>query len=195
MAEENTTTTETPPQQQTSQPGDHGFPANTPLADMNAEQQAAYWKHQARKHESTVKDLGKRYGDYDSLRERAGQYDALLRTTQTDQERAVADARKTAAEEARAAAQAEFGGQLVAARLQTALAGRRSAEEIDALIEGVDPARFLKDGGQVDTEKVATWVDRVAPKRPTDLGQGSRGGAEQPQNMNHLIRRAAGYSN
>lgn len=33
------------------QVNEHGFPDNTPVADMPAEQQAAYWKHHARKHE------------------------------------------------------------------------------------------------------------------------------------------------
>ncbi|MET9480935.1 hypothetical protein [Streptomyces sp. NPDC006638] len=30
---------------------EHGFPDNTPVADMPAEHQVAYWKHHARKHE------------------------------------------------------------------------------------------------------------------------------------------------
>src|SRR5690349_19240148 len=29
-----------------------GFPADTPLTEMTVEQREAYWKHQARKHES-----------------------------------------------------------------------------------------------------------------------------------------------
>jgi len=190
MAEDSTTTETAPPA--TSPAGDRGFPDATPVAEMNPEQQAAYWKHQARKHEKTAKDLRGQYGDYDTLRERASQYDALLRSTQTEQERAVAEARDAAAKEARAAALNEFGGQMVAARLHTALAGRRSPDEIDALIEGVDPRRFLTDAGQVDAEKVAAWADRIAPKKAADLGQGRRGEAGKPLDMNQLIRRQAG---
>lgn len=37
---------------------DRGFPADTPLAQMNSEQQAAYWKHYSRQHESALKGLG-----------------------------------------------------------------------------------------------------------------------------------------
>jgi hypothetical protein len=37
---------------------DRGYPANTPVADMNAAQQAAYWKFHARKHEGAFKGLG-----------------------------------------------------------------------------------------------------------------------------------------
>jgi hypothetical protein len=171
-----------------------GFPENTPVAEMEPAQQVAYWKHQARKHENTVKEFGKRYGNYDQIAERARQYDALLASTQTDQERAVAEARKSAAEEARAAAVAEFGGQLVAARLHSALAGRLDQEQIEGLIEGVDPRRFLDDSGAVDTDKVTKWADRVAPKRTADLGQGARGRPAAPTDMNQLIRRQAGVS-
>lgn len=36
----------------------HGYPLNTPIAEMTVDQQAAYWKHHSRKHEDTVKGLG-----------------------------------------------------------------------------------------------------------------------------------------
>lgn len=196
MAEDQQQNTDGTGQQQPggTQTSDRGFPENTPLAEMNPEQQAAYWKQQARKHESTVKEFGKRYGDYESLKERASQYDALLATTQTDQERAVTQARKEAAEAARAEAQREFGGQLVAARLQSALAGRLADEQIESLLEGVDPTRFLTDAGSVDAEKVTKWADRVAPKRSADLGQGQRGAHGRPLDMNALIRKQAGVT-
>ncbi|MEU3730014.1 hypothetical protein AB0E81_11475 [Streptomyces sp. NPDC033538] len=34
---------------------EHGYPDNTPTADMTPEHQVAYWKHHARKHESAAK--------------------------------------------------------------------------------------------------------------------------------------------
>lgn len=37
---------------------DRGYPANTPVAEMTADQQTAYWKHHARKHENAYKGLG-----------------------------------------------------------------------------------------------------------------------------------------
>ena len=43
------------------------FPENTPLSEMTTEEQLAYWKHQARKHEQAYRDLG----DVDELREMA----------------------------------------------------------------------------------------------------------------------------
>jgi hypothetical protein len=171
-----------------------GFPENTPLTEMDAAQQAAYWKFQARKHENTAKEFGRRYSDYDKVAERARQYDALLASTQTDQERLVAEARKAASEETRAEMTQKFGGQLVAARLHSALAGRLDPEQIEGLVEGVDPRRFLTDDGAVDAEKVTKWADRVAPKKTADLGQGQRGRGAPPLDMNQLIRRQAGIT-
>ncbi|CRK59067.1 hypothetical protein [Alloactinosynnema sp. L-07] len=37
---------------------DRGYPANTPVAEMSAGQQAAYWKFHSRKHEDQLKGLG-----------------------------------------------------------------------------------------------------------------------------------------
>lgn len=37
---------------------DRGYPANTPVAEMTAEQQTAYWRYHARKHENAYKGLG-----------------------------------------------------------------------------------------------------------------------------------------
>jgi hypothetical protein len=34
---------------------EHGYPDNTPTADMTPEHQVAYWKHHARKHEAAAK--------------------------------------------------------------------------------------------------------------------------------------------
>jgi hypothetical protein len=167
---------------------DRGYPADTPVAEMSVDQQAAYWKHQARKHESTVKARA----DYDDLKSKATQYDDLVRTTQSEQERAIADARKQAAEEATAAARKTYGGQLVEAHLTAALAGRLDKDAREALLEGVDRNRFLAEDGSVATDKVTAWADRVAPRRQADLGQGQRGPSSSPTSMNDLIRRAAG---
>ncbi|MBT2412630.1 DUF4355 domain-containing protein [Streptomyces sp. ISL-12] len=37
------------------QVNEHGYPDNTPTADMTPEHQVAYWKHHARKHEAVAK--------------------------------------------------------------------------------------------------------------------------------------------
>jgi hypothetical protein len=170
----------TPPQPPTPRPPppDKGYPENTPLAEMTVEQQAAYWKAQARKHEAEAK----RRGDYDSVKAKAEQFDALEAASRTEHEKAVADARTEADKAARADERAKLGGQLVAAHLRAALTGRLGDDQITALVEGADTARFLTAADStVDTAAVTAWVDRVAPKgeqKPgtgaPDLGQGRR---------------------
>jgi len=97
-----------------------------------------------------------------------------------DQEKAVALARS----EGEQTAIQKVGGRLVDAEVRIAAAGR--PVDVDALLEGLDRARFLTEDGEPDTEAISTWVDRIAPAQPEslepagplgaglDLGQGSR---------------------
>jgi hypothetical protein len=159
--------------------GDKGFPADTPVAEMTAEQQAAYWKDKARKHEDVVKDLKPKLADYDALKTKADEWDAFQHTADTEHEKALAAAReeaaKTAAEKARAEERARLIPVAVGAALRTQLAGRLEAKQVDALLDGIDHNRFLDDNGAVDADKVRDWVADVAPKKDPDLGQGRRG--------------------
>jgi hypothetical protein len=148
---------------------------------MTTEQQLAYWRAHARKHEDRVKAQS----DYDDLKAKAAQYDELARESMTEQEKAVEAARA----EARAAAQTEFGGRLVDAQIIATSAGRLSQEQLQVLLDGLDRGRFLTDAGEVDTERVRTYVDGIAPaaapgapagpKWP-DLGQGKRNSSVKP---------------
>lgn len=132
-----------------------GFPPNTPWRDMQPAEQVAYWQHQARKHEQRVREQG----DYDQLRQKAEQYEALVAASQTEHERAVAEARRHGHAEALAAA----GGQLVEQWLRAAAAGRLGEESVNALLAGLDRQRFLTAQGGVDTDKVYALVNSVAP--------------------------------
>lgn len=46
------------PEEEPRKVGRDGFPLDTPVADMVPEEAAAYWKHQAKKHERTSKAFG-----------------------------------------------------------------------------------------------------------------------------------------
>lgn len=46
-------------QEGSAEVGPEGYPLNTPVKDMTPEQQAAYWRAQAKKHEKTVKAFGR----------------------------------------------------------------------------------------------------------------------------------------
>lgn len=122
------------------------------------------WKSQSRKHEERAK----------ANAAAAKQLEQLQQQSMNDNERAVAEARASATDEVRKV----YGGRLVAAEVKAAAAGR--GVDVDALIEAIDPARFLNDEGEPDAEAITAWVDRVAPipeppaPGTVNLGQGVR---------------------
>lgn len=154
-----------------AQLNEHGFPDKTPWKDMPAEQQAAYWKHQARKHE----ERASRSADYDDV---VAERDRLRQATLSDSEKAIEAARTEAADAARAEVRKETLPNLVKAEFKAAVAGRIPADRLSALIEPLDLTKFLTaDGGEVDTDKVQRYVDGIAPadaKKWPDTGQGHR---------------------
>jgi hypothetical protein len=144
---------------------DKGFPEGTPIAEMTAPQQAAYWKYQARKHE----DTSKARADYDAV---VAERDALKKATQTDAEKAVDEAKVAARKEALL----EAAPKLVAAEFKAELKGTRSPEQIAALLAPLDLTKFLTADGEVDTDKVSTYAAGLgsAGKEWPDTGQGNR---------------------
>lgn len=151
-----------------------GFPADTPVADMTPEQQAAYWKAQSRKHEGRVKE----YGSLTPDQVKALQKDEEQRrqAALTEQERKVEEAVQAATEKAKAEERALLAPQLVTAEFKAAAAGRLTKQQLAAITEDVDPKKYLTDTGEVDTAKVQRKVDALAPAtgRMPDLGQGHR---------------------
>lgn len=152
--------------------GDKGFPEHTSLTEMSGEQREAYWRHQAKKHEKTVKDQS----DYGDLKTKAAEADRLRQEQETAAEKAV----REAVEKARADTIAELRPQLVEARFHAAAAGRIDPDRLAALTEDIDMSRYLKDDGSVDVDKVAAKVEAWAPKKEEqrspkpDPTQGSR---------------------
>jgi hypothetical protein len=139
---------------------------DTDTTDWKAE--AEKWQTHARKHEDRAKANSAAAKELEQLRQQS----------MTDQEKAVA----AAVAEARTATLREVGTKLVAAELRVATAGR--GLDVDALLEGVDPSRFIDDEGEPDRASIAKWVDRIAPPDPDgtprvpDLGQGARSNGE-----------------
>lgn len=154
----------------TPQVGPNGYPEATPVKDMTAEHQAAYWKHQSRKHEQAAKDRA----DYEAIK---AERDQLKAATLSDAEKAVEEARKDERTKAEAETAARYVNRLVDAEFKASLAGRRTPEQIATLLEGINHKNFLTDTGEVDTSKVSQHADVLAPagtKWP-DMGGGKRG--------------------
>ncbi|MGH8876782.1 MAG: hypothetical protein ACRD0P_05470 [Stackebrandtia sp.] len=79
-------TTETEPKPES----DKGFPEKTPVTEMTPEQQVAYWKDKARKHESRASAQS----DYEALKQKANEFDKLTEAQKSDLERLQSDADK-----------------------------------------------------------------------------------------------------
>lgn len=133
------------------------------------------WKAQSRKHEERAK----------ANAEAAKRVEELERQNMTELEQAVAKAR----DEATATVRAEMGASLAAEAIRAAATGR--VADVDALLEGVNPAKWLDENGSPDRDAIAAWIDRVAPPKTEpeqagspllppgfyDLAQGTRSAA------------------
>lgn len=122
-------------------PPDRGFPPNTPIKDMTADQQAAYWKFHDRRKSDTL-------SAYEGITpEQAKQFkkdaDEARRNQLQPSERALEDARSEAATTAAQQAAAEWAGQLT-----DAIVGQFVPEEEQrtAVLAGINPMTFVKDG-------------------------------------------------
>lgn len=172
---------EAPKPRQPSPPreaGPDGFPESTPLAEMSVEQREAYWKHQARKHEGTVKARA----DYDDLK---AELEQLRAATKSSDERA----RDEQIASARTEAVREVGSKYADALFRSVLAGAgRTPDEIDMLAEPINFAGFAGDDGDFDIDKVLDYAATLAPAtgsghRGPDMGQGSRGVHSAPSGI------------
>lgn len=145
-----------------SDPTDLGFPKDTSVTDMTAEQQAAYWKHHARKHEATAKAREK----FDQYKADSEALALERQKNQTDQERAVEEARR----------QGEANGST--RYLKDAVAGHlrgvthKSAEDIKTALEFVDVKAFTSTDGALDLSKIDTFAKQlgVTPEQQQKKG-------------------------
>ncbi len=129
-----------------SDPPDRGFPESTPITQMTAEQQAAYWKFHDRRKSDTLKA----YGGITPEQVQA------LQTRNTELERqqlsaadqALATARDEATATATAAAVSAW-----APEVAKAVVGQFITDEQqrNAVLSGINPMAFVKDG-KFDTD-------------------------------------------
>ncbi|WP_256123231.1 hypothetical protein [Streptomyces sp. EN16] len=152
---------------------EHGYPDNTPTADMSTEHQLAYWKHHARKHEAASKS-----GPDAAELERLRQADEELKRRQaaelTETERITAE--KATAEAAAATARAEADAAVHKALLLEVAMSKSLTPAQAARLQGstkdeleADAEALLKDFAPVGNG----GAHRVGGDRGSDVGGGS----------------------
>lgn len=175
--------------EQQEPPADKGFPADTPLAEMTAEQQAAYWKDKARKHEQRANSRG----DYDAIKAKADRLDEIERANESEKDKAV----REATERAKADTRAEVQQETAAAMARMALRARGvKDEEITSFVDETNLSVFVNDEGQVDDERLLARVDRYAgtasAQKWPGTGQDRRGGGTQKPSGDDLYEKHYG---
>lgn len=156
---------------------DLGYPADTRVAEMTAEQQANYFRHQKDKWEGRFRNIA---GDksFDDIRADLDELAEIRKSQQTPAEQAINEAREQGKAEARADAASKAATAIFRASLE---AQEHDEKDIDELVENFNVANFIKDG-DVDTGKLAAFAKRFAPadtastRRTRDYGGGNRGG-------------------
>ncbi|MFC9995742.1 hypothetical protein [Nocardia sp. NPDC127526] len=166
----------------------HGYPDNTPLAEMTVEQQAAYWKAKARMHESRsrAKAGGLSAEEAEELRAELAQLrDAALSET----ERAQQDALESAREAGRSEARDQLMPMLHEAQLRGYASTVIKGAKLDGFVSTVNIAAFSAEDGSIDGEKVVAHLKAMygeEPAAPTtaastypNFGQGSPGASSK----------------
>ncbi|MEV6432580.1 hypothetical protein [Nocardia sp. NPDC051463] len=152
-----------------------GFPQGVPVADMTAEEQAAYFKHYARKHEGAVKAYNGVTPK--QVAEMADRIKALETEKLTDSEKAVETAKAEAAEAARAAAEADWKPRLLTSELKAVAGTILDKEQLASFMEIAAVEKFAKDDGTIDEDKVMGHLTAI-------YGQPRQFGAGLPQHLN-----------
>lgn len=161
-----------PPAGQGAPVNPHGYPENTPLAEMTAEQRESYWKYHARKHETAAQAAARRVAELEPVAARAAE---LEEATKTAEQKALEAARTAGIEEGKAAAEqavvSRFAPALLQAKFESALAGRMASEQVSAVVSALNVAAFLGADGLPDPQKVTDYVATAFPPQASPPGQ------------------------
>lgn len=118
-----------------------------------------------------------KFSDYDDLKAKADQWEALAAASKTDNERAVDEARESAWQ----AAMANTVPRVVAAEFKVeALRAGMAEQQLDALLEDMDLVKYANDDGEPDVERIKAKLAAFAPPKqeerrgPSSHGLGRR---------------------
>lgn len=123
---------------------------------MTPDQQLAYWKHYARKHEDAVKAFQGKTPQ--QLADMQTELEQLRERNMTADEKLLNAARKEAAKQAKEAAEAEYLPQIRAARVQSIASQVVQGDKLSAFMELVDTSKLLGEDGNVDETKVMGYL-------------------------------------
>jgi hypothetical protein len=161
-------------QGQQSGGSDKGFPENTAIKDMSVDQQAAYYRFQNRQTDSKLAAFkGVTPQDVSTMQQ---ELEALRTKDMTAADKAIKDAEKAA----RAAADADWRPKLQTAQLRSIASEVLKGEQLNAWLSGVNPAAFANDNGDIDQEKVQSYLTATFGVGGEDQQQQSTNGRQQP---------------
>ncbi|MFB7479581.1 hypothetical protein ACFUEM_08475 [Streptomyces anulatus] len=152
---------------------EHGFPDNTPTADMAPEHQVAYWRHHARKHEQRA-NAAPDSAELERLRAADAELATRKAAELSDVERVQAE--KATAEQAAASARADADAAVKRALLLEVAMSKSLTPAQAARLQGstkeeleADADALLKDFAPVG----GSATHRVGGNRGSDVGGGS----------------------
>jgi hypothetical protein len=158
---------------------DLGYPKDTPVAEMTADQKAAYGKAKDEERKAATREWKSVTGDRTpaQLKAELDELETLRKEKLSPSEKAIEDAKQ--------AARNEVLPQLAETAFRVAIGDRKTEAEVDEFIADLNLSRFIKDG-KVDTAKVIDRVQQYAPAKGSndggghgrDFGQGNRGNGQ-----------------
>ena len=135
------------------------------------------------------------------LREEAAKYRTRLReeetarkASMTDAERAIAEARESAAHEVRS----QYGQRLARTEFIAEAAKRNGGYDATSILDDLNLARYIGEDGEPDSKAIASAVARLIPEAsggapvPPSFDGGARQSAPAGASMTQLIRQATG---
>ncbi len=160
-------------QMQSSGDTDEGFPENTPVAQMTDAERANYFQFQNRQTDNKLSAF--KGVTPQQVEEMQAELEGLRNEKLSASDKALKEAANTAAVAAKAEAEAAWRPKYQAAQLKSA-AGTviKDSEQLDAFLAFADPAKFVGDDGEIDTEKVMGHLTALYGQQQQAGGQQQR---------------------
>jgi hypothetical protein len=99
-----------------------------------------------------------KFADYDEVKTKLSKIEDA---NATETEKAI----KAAREEARKEALVEATPRLVRSEFKAAAVGRMTGDALNEFLEDLDLSKYIKDDGEVDTDRIAKKIDALAPAK------------------------------